>query len=148
MIRQFFEGFRKLSKSSFLFHFDFSVALNKRDVKVEKPKGIFESLLVMLSTLLASIGRTTGNAISNSFILTTFFKWLGRYHKAPFLSASFFVIGFLGVFLMKQASIAIGIGFMVAGCLLMLCILSLSPYYSGSLIQKGIDFIMKGGDPS
>jgi len=148
MIRQFFEGFRKLSKTSFLFHFDFSVAVNNRDAKVEKPKGIFESLLVMLSRLLSLMSKAIGHTINESLILTALFKWIGSYQKTPFLSAAFFVLGFLGVFLMRQTNVALGLGVLGAGCLVMIVSIGLAPYYRGSMIQKGVNFIVKGGDPS
>lgn len=148
MIRQFFEGFRKLSKTSFLFHFDFSVAVNSRESKAEKPKGIFESLLVMLSRLLSRMSKAIGHTINESLILTALFKWIGSYHRTPFLSAAFFVLGFLGVFLMRQTNLALGLAVMGGGCLVILVSVSLAPYYRGSMIQKGVDFIVKGGDPS
>jgi hypothetical protein len=147
LIVRFLKQLLIYARNSYLFHFDFKLAIYQQEEAQVKPLGFFESLLTLLSRGLGRLTKAIASFLEGSFLFRTKVAILKSLQEDSVSSVIYFMLGFLALYGLKSMSTTI-IGLSVClGLFTLWGYPMIQRYASGSLIFKMVTTFLKGGDP-
>lgn len=136
------------AQNSYLFHFDFKLAISQQEEAQVKPLGFFESLLTLLSRGLAYLSKGMASILEGSFLFRIKVAILKSLQEDAVSSVMYFLVGFLALYGLKSMSTTL-IGLSVClGLFTLWGYPMIQRYASGSVLFRMVKAFLKGGDPS
>lgn len=134
------------AQSSYLFHFDFKLAISKHEETEVKPLGFFESLLALFSDGLGHLSKGLATILQGSLLFRTKVTILKSLQEDAVGSVLYFMIGFLMLYGWKTMSVSVNMLFDGMGLFTLWVYPLVRKYGADSVIFKVVNTFLKGGD--